>query len=183
MIQLNLISGACGATCCLLWVLSSPTLAQTQPSISLPQIAPSRSEEVPYTLGTGDRLKMEIFDVPEYSGEYQVLIDGTLNLPILGSIEVSGLTLEQTTTLISRRYAPYIVEPIVTLSLLSARPINFAVSGEVKRPGTYTIVLTQGRSFPTVTEALELANGITRAPICDKCKYAAPTKVGRKTLR
>ncbi|MDY7012304.1 MAG: SLBB domain-containing protein, partial [Cyanobacteriota bacterium] len=164
MLKVSLISGALGTMCGLLWLTGQPTAAQTptSPSIPLPQLAPNRSN-APYTLGTGDRVTMTIFDVPEYSGEYSVLIDGTLNLPILGSVEVGGLTLDEAAASISRQYAPYIVEPLVTLSLLSARPINLAVSGEVNRPGTYTIVLNQGRTFPTVTEALELAKGITRA--------------------
>jgi polysaccharide biosynthesis/export protein len=159
--------GWLGAICCLLLAPGQPIAAQTQalpfpvpqtPPQSVPNLA-----DAPYTLGTGDRLKLDIFDVPEYSGEYQVLIDGTLGLPIIGSVKVADLTLDQATALIARQYAPFIVEPIVTLSLLSARPINLAVSGEVNRPGTYSVVLLHGRQFPTVTEALELASGITRA--------------------
>ncbi|MBD2579800.1 SLBB domain-containing protein [Oscillatoria sp. FACHB-1406] len=121
------------------------------------------SSDAPYTLGTGDRIKIDIFDVPEYSGEYQVLFDGTLNLPILGSLQVRDLTLQQLTALLSRRYAPYIVEPIITLSLTSTRPIQIAVAGEVNRPGTYTVVLGQGRTFPTLLEALGEAGGTTRS--------------------
>lgn len=152
---------------CLTPAIASANLAEN-PAIPLfpaasevPATAPAA--DAPYTLGTGDRLKMNIFDVPEYSAEYQVLLDGTINLPILGSVKVGGLTLEQATDLIARQYAPFIVEPVVTLDLIAPRPVNFAVSGEVNRPGTYTVVLIQGRQFPTLLEALELASGTTRA--------------------
>ncbi len=132
--------------------------------------------ETAYTLGPGDRLRVDVFDVTEYSGEYAVLVDGTLNLPIVGTLSVRGLTIQQATQLISSRYARFVRRPIITLSLLGTRPIILAVAGEVNRPGTYTLTPnqalgggggTQGAvqtgQFPTVTQALTLAGGITQA--------------------
>ncbi|NEP20166.1 MAG: hypothetical protein F6J97_25330, partial [Leptolyngbya sp. SIO4C1] len=40
--------------------------------------------ETAYTLGAGDRIQVDILRVPQYSGEHEVLIDGTLNLPVVG---------------------------------------------------------------------------------------------------
>lgn len=123
-----------------------------------------------YTLGGGDRLRLDIFDVPEYSGEYVVLVDGTLNLPVIGSVTVRGRTIETATQDISNRYARYLKRPIVTLSLLAPRPVTLAVAGEVNRPGTYTVSIAQaggqggqGGQFPTVTQAITLAGGITQS--------------------
>jgi polysaccharide export outer membrane protein len=123
-----------------------------------------------YTLGGGDRLRLDIFDVPEYSGEYVVLVDGTLNLPVIGSVSVRGLTIQTATQIISNQYARYLKRPIVTLSLLAPRPVTLAVAGEVNRPGTYTVPIAQGGGqggqggqFPTVTQAITLAGGITQA--------------------
>jgi polysaccharide export outer membrane protein len=118
--------------------------------------------ETAYTLGGGDRIRLDIFDVPEYSGEYQVLVDGTLNLPIVGSVEVEGLTIRQATDKISNLYARFVKRPVLTVSLLLPRPVKLSVAGEVTRPGSYTVPLTEGRTFPTVTQALQLAGGITQ---------------------
>ena len=116
-----------------------------------------------YTLGSGDQVRLDLFDVPEYSGQYQVLVDGTLNLPVIGSLSVAGLTPSTASELISRRYARYVRRPLVTLSLVKARPLKIAVGGEVNRPGAYSISLTDGQQFPSITDAIRLAGGITRA--------------------
>ncbi len=123
----------------------------------------SQLPETPYTLGAGDRLRLDIFAVPEYTGEYQVLVDGTLNLPVIGSLLVQGLTIRQVTDLVSARYARYVRRPIVTISLLVPRPVKIAVSGEINRPGSYTIPVSDGRQYPTLTQAMQLAGGITQA--------------------
>jgi polysaccharide export outer membrane protein len=126
----------------------------------------------PYTLGAGDRVKMDVFDVPEYSGEYIVLVDGTLNLPIIGTVPVRELTIPAASAEISRRYSTYLKRPLVTLSLLAAHPVTLAVAGEVNRPGTYTVTPGTGggqgaggqtSQFPTVTQAITLAGGITQS--------------------
>ncbi len=115
-----------------------------------------------YTLGAGDRVHMEILEVSDYSREYQVLVDGSLNLPLVGSLMVQGLTLKQAEQQLTRKYFAFLQLPCVTLTLLSPRPLQLGIAGEVHRPGSYTVKLEQGTTFPTVTQAMELAGGVTQ---------------------
>jgi polysaccharide biosynthesis/export protein len=123
------------------------------------QAAPS---EAAYTLGAGDRLGIEIFQVPQYSGEREVLVDGSLNLPIVGSISVQGMTIDQATSAVSAQYAEILRRPIVTISLLAPRPLQIGIAGEINRPGSYTLT-AEGTQLPTLTQVLQLAGGITQA--------------------
>lgn len=129
--------------------------------------------EPAYTLGAGDRIGLDIFNVPEYSREYQVLVNGTVNLALIGGVSLRGLTLEQASNLISSRYARFLRRPIVTVNLVSPRPVQIAIAGEVNRSGSYIIPLTAaggtggavgaGFQFPTLSQALTLAGGITQS--------------------
>ncbi len=128
----------------------------------------SLTQEAAYTLGPGDRIALDIFGVPEFSKEYQVLVDGTLNLPIIRSVSIQGLTLQQAATVITNRYEPFINVPVVTVTLMVARPLNIGVAGEVTRPGSYKINPVRegtggGVKFPTLMEMLQLAKGVTSA--------------------
>jgi polysaccharide export outer membrane protein len=116
-----------------------------------------------YTLGPGDRLRLDIFNVPEYSGEFIVLADGNINLPIFGSVPVQGRTLNSATKLLSGLFARYVKRPIVTLSLLAPRPVQVAIAGEVSRAGSYSIPFTtENRKFPTVSQIIQLAGGTSQ---------------------
>lgn len=147
-----------------------PSLSSQLPSSSYKPV-PSRrdravsplSAEATYILGAGDRLRVDVFGVPQYSGEYLVLLDGTINLTVIGYVSVSGLTLPQAQELISSQYAPFLRRAIVSLVLVEPRPLQVAVSGEVNRPGAYTLATEAGRQFPTLTEALSIAGGVTQA--------------------
>ena len=61
-----------------------------------------------YTLGGGDRIRINVFEVPEYSGEYQIPPGGAVNLPLVGSVSVLGLTTEQSADLIAKKYSRYL---------------------------------------------------------------------------
>ncbi|MGL5081317.1 MAG: polysaccharide biosynthesis/export family protein [Microcoleaceae cyanobacterium] len=158
-----------------------PGVMPPPPQTSAPVLVPPASSEA-YVLGVGDRLQLDVFNVPEYSGpngQHQVSVDGAINLPLIGSVPVRGLTLDQVKKTIETRYAEYLQRPLVTLTLLSVRPIQVAIAGEVQRPGAYTfsganggnpalVGLTQpasGLQFPTVTQLLQMAGGVT--PLAD----------------
>lgn len=87
---------------------------------------------------------------------YLVDQNGDIDFPILGKIQVQGLTRMQLTELIKKKLidGDYIKDPIVTVQFL-----NFKVSviGEVSRPGTFEI---SGDRI-TLLEALSRAGDLT----------------------
>ncbi|MGB3507817.1 MAG: polysaccharide biosynthesis/export family protein [Microcoleaceae cyanobacterium] len=165
---------------------SQPSLLAPPPeAISIPQPETPLPETKAYTLGAGDRVQIDVFNVPEYSGEngqHQVQIDGTLNLPLIGNVSVVGMTLDEAKEVIQGQYGEYLQIPMVNLNLLAARPLKIAIAGEVQRPGSYTIspIVSQngdtqgGTQLPTVTKALRVAGGITNSADIRQVKIRRP---------
>ena len=119
----------------------------------------------PYVLGAGDRININIFEVEEFSGQYLVLVDGTVSLPLIGNIAVRGLTLSQVSELINQKYSPFLRRPVVTVTLVAPRITKVAVAGEVNSPGSYEIPFgsTNNNNFASLTDLIQLAKGITPA--------------------
>lgn len=143
------------------------------------------TQESAYILGSGDRIALDIFGVPEFSKEYQVLVDGTLNLPIIRSVSIQGLTLQQAANAITKRYEPFINVPVVTVTLMVARPLNIGIAGEITRPGSYKINPSReggGVKFPTLMEMLQLAKGVTSAGDMRAVQIRRPRRGGSEQI-
>jgi polysaccharide export outer membrane protein len=171
---------------------ASPVSAEVTPYQDIGSVTP----ESAYTLGPGDLVRIDIFDAPELKLEdrYRVLVDGSLNLPWIGTLSVQGLTLEQAADVLALRYSRFINKPLITLSSISPRPLKVAVLGEVNRPGAYIInqissetsqtSLSQrtgadtGTQWPTVTKALQTAGGITQLANVRKIQVRRPQRSG-----
>ena len=147
-------------------------------STALRAAAQTADGPVRYRLGPGDRLKMSVFKMEGYEVTAEVMSDGSLNLPRLGSVSVWGLTMDEARTRITRGYATILRRPIVNLDLLQARPVRVSVSGEVQRPGLYSIgqggtnqlassgtggsaTAIQSAGWPTLVDAVQRAGGLT----------------------
>ena len=137
-----------------------PSTGQFGPIPSTSQFGPASLD---YLLGAGDRIRVTVLEVPEYSGEYQVPPGGILYIPLIGSVSVQGLTQSQAADTISAKYARYLKRPLVTVSLTAARPVNIVVAGEVNGPGAFTVNSGGGTQLPTVVSAITLAQGVTLA--------------------
>ena len=156
-IKFGLISSLLLTSC-----LSAPGLAQLPdlqgrsitPSVPAAQRQPESHIPENYILGAGDTIRIDVFRVPEYGGEYEVLINGALNLPVVGQVRVSGLTIEQSITEISRAFGQRLRRPIVNVYLVSPRPLRIGIAGEVAHPGEY-ILQREGTQFPSLAGALE----------------------------
>lgn len=118
-----------------------------------------------YRLGPLDSIRIDIFNVPELSGEQTVTPNGDINISLLGPVRVAGLTLGETAALLEQELAPFLVRRIINVSLLAPRPLNIAVVGEVNRPGTVVMNYTGTGgtvSLASVTQALRRAGGTTQ---------------------
>ena len=142
--------------------VARPSVAQVIGQGTVQRTAPIVSDEA-YTLGAGDRVRVEVFKLTQYSGENQVLVDGTLNLAEVGSVSVQGMTLREASEMVSKTYAKLLRYSIATVTLVAPRPVRVGVSGEVNRAGSYTLPTTEGGSqLPTITRALQQAGGVTQ---------------------
>lgn len=134
---------------------------------SLPfQMEPTEPPVYPlddYRLTVGDMIYVIVANVPDYSGTFQVMPDGSLNLPVLGQVAAWGKTLTEVEQAIANGYATaeILVEPRITVTLSQLSPLRVVVIGEVTHPGTYALSPDQGR-LPTVAIALDAAGGITQ---------------------
>jgi len=170
-------------------VIADPRSTPAQLSIPLgadpvPTGAPVRRSPESYKLGGGDRILVEILEVPELSRGYEVLSDGSVNLPLIGLVSIRGLTLVEATNIIRNAYRRVLKDPIVTVSLIAARPLNVGVIGEVTRPGNFILSLTPGPGtspsvqYPTVTQAIRLAEGLTGVADLRNIRVRRPQRNG-----
>ena len=123
-------------------VADPSTPAQTQSNIA-------------YTLGTGDKLRINVFGQPELSGEFVVDGTGAISLPLIGQVTAVGLsTQELETTIATNLSNGFLLEPRVSAEVINYRP--FYILGEVGRPGEYPF-----NSGLTVLNAVAAAGGFT----------------------
>jgi polysaccharide biosynthesis/export protein len=170
----RVVLNSCGTSLvAIAWVIEglfgSPAMAQSAQAPLTPVRPAAQKSSVmseqpntSYRLGPGDKVHVTIFKLPDYSSDYEVLADGTLNLQLVGRVSVQGMTLQQANQVLVDRYAKVLNYPLITLNLVSTRPLRVGVAGEVRNPGPYTVVI-QGTQYPTVTQAIQLAGGTTQS--------------------
>ena len=134
-----------------------------------------------YTLGPGDRVRIDVFKLTQLSGEFQVLADGSLNLPQVGSIPITGMTLKEAANAISEGYSRILKYPVVSVNVITPRPVQASILGEVNRPGAYT--LTETGQIPTVARALRQAGGITQMADLRRVEVRRPRRFGEQVIK
>jgi polysaccharide export outer membrane protein len=112
----------------------------------------------------------------QYLNGYQVDNNGNIQLPVLGPVNVAGLTLNQAQQVIFEAASEFIKDPTINVKLLSFR---FTVLGEVQRPGLYYNFQEQ----MTIFEAISLANGNTEFAEIDKVLVLRKTDDEVKSIR
>ena len=157
---------------------SGPVVAQFQMVAQAVPAAPTPAglatlQDDSYLLGPGDGLDLKLFDAPEFSGALEVLNDGTVSLPLIGSVRLTGLSLSQVNLWLTSLYRKQLLRPELQLRVVKPRPIRVALVGEVERPGLYSLTTsettqTEGgpsitvSGLPTVVDAIQKAGGITQ---------------------
>ena len=113
------------------------------------------SENHSYKFGSGDVIKVTIFNHEDLSGEYLINGVGVIALPLIGDVFTKNLTVKQVEEAIVNKLKPdYLLNPRVSVQVLNYRP--FYIIGEVKEPKSYPYV-----DGMTYLNAVAIAGGFT----------------------
>ena len=119
---------------------------------------PSASNSAGRTIATDDLIEVTVFEAPELSRSARVAADGTIALPVLGSVKATGLTPNELAgDLEARLRGTYMVAPQVSVQVAEARAETIYVLGAVNKPGAFPL---SGQRHVTVLQALALGEGI-----------------------
>ena len=109
---------------------------------------------------------------------YLVDTEGCINFPIIGRLQVAGLTKRQCERMIQDKIRPFLAEsenPIVTVRMSS---YSISVLGEVAKPGSYMV----SREEINILEALAQAGDLTIYGVRDRVKLIRKNASGRKEI-
>jgi polysaccharide export outer membrane protein len=171
--------GPCLAPLLLLSQLTAPLQAAPALQASATQAAAETADFDAYILGAGDRLELSFLS-PSYAtlgGSFELLNDGSTSLPMIGSVVLDGLTVNQANRWLTSLYRRYLRRPDVNLRVAQPRPMQVSVVGQVENPGIYVLSPSgngnvaeassvAGKTasipgLPTVVSAIQKAGGIT----------------------
>ena len=88
-----------------------------------------------YHLGIGDRLHIRTFNRDDLSGDFEVRPPGSISFPLIGVIEVLGLTPSEVERKIGEKLTGYQIASTVNVDISLYRP--FYIMGDVLNPGRY----------------------------------------------
>ena len=109
---------------------------------------------------------------------YLVSNDGTIEFPVLGTLQVGGLTKNECEKMIHDKIMPYLnakENPVVTVRMANYK---ISVLGEVNRPGMFTVSNEKINIF----EALAQAGDMTIYGVRDNVKLIRENQSGRKEI-
>ena len=112
------------------------------------------------SLRVNDKLEVRVFQEEDLTQQVAVAVDGTVRLPLVGPIRVAGLNADQAAQRIRAAYANgFLVNPQVTVVVVTAARRKLVVAGQVNRPGP--VELRAGERM-TVLQAIAEVGGATR---------------------
>jgi polysaccharide export outer membrane protein len=111
-----------------------------------------------YIVGEGDVLQITVYEHPDLTTVERVSADGTILLPLIGQIDINGLTLSQISQKIAEMLADgYIIDPQVNIFIQEFRSKKAFIMGEVNKPGLHVL-----HGTTTFLELLSEAGGLTK---------------------
>lgn len=88
-----------------------------------------------------------------YLNGYPINTQGTLELPLVGKLELAGLTLKEAKELVEQEVKNYITDAYIQVRLGG---IRYSALGEFNRPGRYAILQSQVTIFEAIANAGDL---------------------------
>ena len=110
-----------------------------------------------YRVGPGDVLNVDVYDHEDLSSVVRVGGDGTIPMPLIGSVQVNGMSVEEIALVLEKGLGDgYIIAPHVNVFVKNFEGHKAVILGEVNKPG-----MVELRGTTTLLEVISKAGGLT----------------------
>jgi polysaccharide export outer membrane protein len=129
--------------------------AKATPGQSAPSLGVQRARVAEYRIGTEDLIEVQVFGVDQLTRTVRVDSRGVISLPLIGLVDVAGLTIQEAQAVITARLAEsYLQNPQVSVFIKEFTTQRVTIEGAVNRPGIYPL-----KGQTTLLTAIALAGG------------------------
>ena len=113
-----------------------------------------------YKLAAGDTIKVQVYQNPDLTTEARVSESGTISYPLVGSVNVGGMTIPDAEKRIASalQKSNILKQPQVNINVVQIRGNQVSVVGQVSKPGRIPLETFNMR----LSEVIAAAGGITR---------------------
>ncbi|HVV73240.1 MAG TPA: polysaccharide biosynthesis/export family protein [Verrucomicrobiae bacterium] len=134
-----------------------------------------------YVLQPGDVVQVKVYQEDDLTAVSRIGKDGSITMPLVGSVKVVSNSLENATIIIRDLLAKdYLVDPQVNLNVTEFAKRRFTVLGQVQKPGTYDMPADEA---VTLLQAIATAGGYTRIANSHRITVQRAEKTGKKLIR
>lgn len=127
----------------------------------------------PYLLAADDALSIKVINFENLTTQLIVPPDGKIVVPLLDPLPVTGKTTEELRQMLIEKWRKYVINPSVSVTLVSKRRENILIYGRVARTGTVEL-----RTGLRLVEALAEVGGT--APDAEPSKLTLTRKTGER---
>ena len=96
-------------------------------------------EEPAYHMNAGDQVEIRVYDHPDLGMTTRIGPDGMVGLAFMGQVKLSGQTIAQGAESIREGLAPYVKNPVVSITILDVQSETATIAGACAKPGVYGI--------------------------------------------
>ncbi len=140
-------------TCFVLLVLANLSMAQEK------AVQESAVQGMSGLINSSDTVSVVVHREPDLNSNGQLAQDGTLSVPLIGSIQLAGRTTSVAEKQIEAKFRDgYLVRPQVTVRITKRLARTVTVNGQVSEPGVFTLPFGQQM---TLQQVIGMAGGAT----------------------
>ena len=159
------------------------TTSTTRAASSAPASTGGVSVPAGYILSPNDQVAVEVFGEDDLRISGRLTPEGNLNVPLLGSIHLAGLTPTQAASRLTELYSrDYLVNPKINVTLVSYGSRRFTILGQVGHPGIFEMPPTSPEGIDLL-EAIAMAGGYTRIAAPERITVRRHSASGDQILK
>jgi polysaccharide export outer membrane protein len=134
---------------------------------------PSRLEN--YKIAPLDQIKVNVFQVTDLSGDFEVDSNGEIAFPLIGTVKVADLTTRELQGELKQRLRKFVHDPVISVAVSPAVKRSVTVDGSVRQPGIFPVAGSM-----TLIQAIAMAHGLDEK--ANARRIAIFRRVGGKRL-